>query len=132
MDLNVDLQQGEWQGTSANLTGTGRLAGTTASKSYAAVISGNITDNSFTMKVDVGGYTLRYSGTVNPSGVIHGTMFNADSPASKVKWSSMKMKCADAAEKSSSSGSDDQHKKHKKKGGKHHHHDDDDQNQGND
>ena len=139
--LQVNLQQGEWQGTSANLTGTGRIS-IKGRPDLAADIDGNITGNSVAMRVMVGKVIIRYLGIVGPDGKISGNCHNQNRPRDEFGWNSFKqMKCADAnpqkAEASLTSDSEsgetqDWHKKNKKNKKKHHHHDDDDQNQGND
>lgn len=153
--LQLNLQQGDWQGTSANISGTGRLTNEDLPQArrggrrggrgrgeakeelpdYAADISGGITSNSVSMKVTLGSFILRYRGTIDPNGRISGDYHFENKPADTKQWSSLKtMKCADEADKSSSSDTDDQKGKHKKnkKKKKHHHHDDDDgENQGN-
>jgi hypothetical protein len=152
---------------SANLIGTGRVYLTDPSHSsvtkpqHAAVISGNITGNSFAMKItqDTAQYrdtaVYRFTGTIGTSGKWEGIITGSTSGATDngVHWvSSRRMKCADAnppiskqktdasrtssaeAEESSSNDTDDQPGKHKKNKNKkkHHHHHDDDENQGND
>jgi hypothetical protein len=90
--FQVNLQLGEWQQQSANLTGTGILINTPASngKPQAGVISGNITGNAFTMLITSDGAKYRFTGTVGPGGRIQGTTSNG------VPWASSKrMKCAD-------------------------------------
>ena len=153
-NLQVNLQQGEWQQTSANLTGTGRLTSTTSTSEgrpdLAADVEGNITDNSVAMKVTLGKFIIRYVGTIGPDGKIQGDCHYENGRSShginkitKHWYSVKKMTCADAnpqrteassTSESSSNDSDDQqgkHGKHKKNKKKHHHHDDDDQNQDN-
>lgn len=133
--LQVNLQLGDWQGQSANITGTGRLA-TKNFPDFAADIDGNITGNALAMRVTVGKFIFRYVGTIGPYGKIGGsyhTQMEGKDVGTETPWNSYKkMKCADAAEKSSSNDTEDRWNKHKKRGGKHHHHDDDDQNRGND
>ena len=149
-ELEVDLQLGKWGQQSANITGTGTM--TKGGKHpFAAVISGNITDNSFAMLVRVADMRLQYVGTVRPDGTLSGTYREEGFPPVQTEWStSHRMKCAEAsppiskpktgasstssaaADQSSSNDTEENHKKKKKKNKKHHHHDDDDQNQGND
>ena len=56
--FQLNLQMGDWQQQSANLTGTGTLTNT------AGVISGNITGNSFTMLITIDSAKYRFTGTV--------------------------------------------------------------------
>lgn len=125
--MQVNMQQ-----DGGNLTGLGRVK----SKSFpdiAADITGNITDNAFTMKVVIGEFTKRYVGSISPDGKLSGTchLSIGTKETTDVGWNTFKkMKCADANE-SSSNDTDDRHEKKKKNKKKHHHHDDD-ENQGND
>src|SRR3954470_15136845 len=78
--VEVILQQGNWEQQSANLTGTGTLTLSASSNSTTTrareertgVITGNITDNAFTilLKIDnaKGDHTEnRFMGTIGPS-----------------------------------------------------------------
>ena len=101
--VQVNLRQGNWQQQSANLTGTGtnqlgpKSTGqyTNTEEDRKGVISGNITDNAFTMALAVDNargdhYIDRYTGTIGPDGKIEGTDKNGK------HWvGSRKMKCAD-------------------------------------
>ena len=73
--FQVNLQMGNWQQQSANLTGTGTLTNTPGSdaKPQAGVISGNITGNAFTMLITIDSAQYRFTGTVGPGGRIQGT-----------------------------------------------------------
>lgn len=102
--VKVNLQQGNWQQQSANLTGRGELYVMdpgSYSKLRAGEISGNITGNSFTIAILVpmvserqDGYLerVRFKGTVGPSGKIDATKQDKTNR----RWvSSRRMKCAD-------------------------------------
>lgn len=102
---SVSLQQGNWQQQSAHLTGTAAVSLTASSNStfttppYPGVVSGNITNNAFTLLIERDSSTstsgkstaqYRYTGTIGPGGKIEGTTKQG------VHWvSSRKMKCAD-------------------------------------
>ena len=144
----VNLQQSDWQGQSAHLSGRGDLYlqdPGTYSKQRAGEISGNITGNSFTMAFLVPRVSerqeafmerVRFTGTIGADGKIEG--FTTIDKI-KTRWfSASSMKCADAtapvtkpktgeptAEQASSTDPDQPKKKKKKKKKKHHHHDDD-------
>lgn len=102
--VKVNLQQGNWQQQSANLTGRGELYVMdpgSYSKLRAGEISGNITGNSFTIAIlvpmvserqDAYLERVRFTGTVGPSGKIEATKQDKTNR----RWvSSRKMKCAD-------------------------------------
>ena len=91
INVQVNLEQGNWQQTSANLTGTGTIPVTADSiAKRGGVISGNITDNSFSMLITIGTEQYRFTGTVGPGGRIQGTTGKG------LNWASSKrMKCAD-------------------------------------
>lgn len=100
-NVKVNLQQGKWGQTSANLTGTGERIATAGANSYfdkpqKGVISGNITDNAFTMLLTVRTDQHRFTGTIGPSGKMEGICTTTTS--SDRHWvSSRRMKCADEA-----------------------------------
>ena len=86
INVQVNLQQGEWQQTSANLTGTG----TTIASPNGGVISGNITGNSFAMKLTTDSGIFRFIGTIGRGGRMEGT----DNKG--VHWiATSRMKCAE-------------------------------------
>lgn len=90
--VQVNLQQGDWQQQSANLTGTGLIATPASNKSESGQISGNITDKLVSMKFTIGGTPHRFEGTVGPGGKIQGTTDNG------AHWvGGRRMKCADQA-----------------------------------
>ena len=92
VNIQVNLQQGEWAGTSANLSGTGTYAVSAGGAPHGGVISGNITDNSFAMKLATDTTAFRYTGKVGRGGKIEGTTDNG------VHWvGTRRMKCADPA-----------------------------------
>lgn len=107
VNFEVDLQKGNWQQDSANLTGTGTLTGNEITRPVTGAISGNITGNAFTLKVTVTRKPIRYApaiklvrryvGTIRPDGALSGTVMYEGQPGSKQQWSSVeKMKCAEA------------------------------------
>lgn len=86
INVQVNLQQGEWQQTSANLTGTGTLI----ASPNGGVISGNITGNSFAMKLTTDSGIFRFTGTIGRGGRMEGT----DNKG--VHWiATSRMKCAE-------------------------------------
>jgi hypothetical protein len=92
VNIQVNLQQGEWAGTSANLSGTGTYAVSAGGAPHGGVISGNITDNAFAMKLATDTTAFRYTGKVGRGGKIEGTTDNG------VHWvGTRRMKCADPA-----------------------------------
>ena len=92
VNIQVNLQQGEWVQTSANLSGTGTYAVSAGGAPHAGVISGNITDNAFTMKLATDTTAFRYTGKVGHGGKIEGTTDNG------VHWvGTRRVKCADPA-----------------------------------
>src|SRR4051812_18116800 len=81
INLLANLQQGAWQGNSANLTGTGErelsakgAQGAKLSGINSGKISGTISENSFVMEVTYPSFTSRYTGKINTStGKMEGT-----------------------------------------------------------
>ena len=110
-ELEVDLQLGNWEQQSANITGTGTMT-KGGKKPLAAAISGNITANSFAMLVRVADQRIRFLGTVRSNGTMSGTYTDEGFPQIQTKWStSHRMKCAEAnPEQSSSNDTEDNHK----------------------
>src|SRR3977135_3283656 len=103
-NIQVNLQQGEWDGTSANLSGTATFK-LSDDATRAGEISGGITDNSFAMKLTVDFAVFRFLGTVGSSGKMEGTVTVRRAVGSSgqierpigdgVHWvSSRSMKCA--------------------------------------
>jgi hypothetical protein len=118
-DLQVTLRMEKWQGDSANITGTGRLK-MTGGPDIAVDLDGNITDNSFAMRMMANYWIKRYQGTISADGKIEGdwSLEKNEDPGggpSKGRWYSIKkMTCVEAkAEQSTSNDAEDQHKKNK-------------------
>ena len=98
----VDVQQGEWKGTSANLTGTGKIPTNVSvgGKGFPLVtaLTGNITDNSFGLITKFGNQRIYYSGEIRPDGVLSGTYRVEREPFGKgnTPWSATKnMQCVE-------------------------------------
>ena len=90
INVQVNMQQGEWQQTSANLTGTATLIAQGAQPQPGG-ISGNITDFAFAMKLTTGSGIYRFTGKIGRGGKMEGT----DNKG--VHWiATSRMKCADA------------------------------------